>query len=145
MLFEDTVYGHTFTDARTDGRIHNRRQTKCDHKSLSCHYVTDELKMSRLYRKNDHKWSFFYIINTFLFVYNTFSVQLCLFVLRFYSPVNPMGSCRARSVYLTTRLLGRLSPLMFIFNPSLAKHNMCCLSKQCRSRSVSFWISTVCH
>ena len=35
-----------------------------------------------------------------------------LFVLRFYSgPVNPMGSCRARSIYLTTRLLGRLSPL----------------------------------
>ena len=34
-----------------------------------------------------------------------------LFVLRFYSPVNPMGSCRARSVYLTTRLLGMLSPL----------------------------------
>ena len=26
-----------------------------------------------------------------------------LFVLRFYGPVNPMGSCRARSVYLTTR------------------------------------------
>ena len=36
---------------------------------------------------------------------------VCLFVLRFYGPVNPMGSCRARSVYLTTRLLGRLSPL----------------------------------
>ena len=36
---------------------------------------------------------------------------LSLFVLRFYGPVNPMGSCRARSVYLTTRLLGRLSPL----------------------------------
>ena len=34
-----------------------------------------------------------------------------LFVLRFYGPVNPMGSCGARSVYLTTRLLGRLSPL----------------------------------
>ena len=34
-----------------------------------------------------------------------------LFVLRFYGPVNPMGSCRARSVYLTTRLLGKLSPL----------------------------------
>ena len=33
------------------------------------------------------------------------------FVLRFYGPVNPMGSCRARSVYLTTPLLGRLSPL----------------------------------
>ena len=25
----------------------------------------------------------------------------CLFVLRFYSPVKPMGSCRARSIYLT--------------------------------------------
>ena len=36
---------------------------------------------------------------------------VCLFVLRFYGPVNPMGSCRARSVYLTTRLLGRLSSL----------------------------------
>ena len=36
--------------------------------------------------------------------------RLILFVLRFYGPVNPMGSCRARSVYLTTRLLGRLSP-----------------------------------
>ena len=36
-----------------------------------------------------------------------------LFVLRFYGPVNPMGSCRARSVYLTTRLLGRLQ-LLFI-------------------------------
>ena len=34
-----------------------------------------------------------------------------LFVLRFYGPVNPMVSCRARSLYLTTRLLGRLSPL----------------------------------
>ena len=34
-----------------------------------------------------------------------------LFVLRFYGPVNPIGSCRARSVYLTTYFLGRLSPL----------------------------------
>ena len=36
---------------------------------------------------------------------------VCLFVLRFYGPVNPMGSYRVRSVYLTTLLLGRLSPL----------------------------------
>ena len=36
---------------------------------------------------------------------------VCLFVLRFYGPVNPMGSCRAWSVYLTTHLLGRLSLL----------------------------------
>ena len=46
---------------------------------------------------------------------DTFSLWcICyLFVLRFYGPVNPMGSCRARSVYLhvATRLLGRLSPL----------------------------------
>ena len=43
--------------------------------------------------------------------YPFLSVAMCLFVLRFYGPVNPTGSCRARSVYLTTRLLGRLSPL----------------------------------
>ena len=36
---------------------------------------------------------------------------VCLFVLRFYGPVNPVGSCRAWSVYLITRLLGRISPL----------------------------------
>ena len=34
-----------------------------------------------------------------------------MFLLRFYGPVNPMRSCRARSVYQTTCLLGRLSPL----------------------------------
>ena len=38
-------------------------------------------------------------------------LQWMMFVLRFYGPVNPMGSCRARSVYLATHLLGRLSPL----------------------------------
>ena len=43
-------------------------------------------------------------------VTKTYTVDI-LFVLRFYGPVNPVGSCRARSVYLTTRLLGRLSPL----------------------------------
>ena len=40
----------------------------------------------------------------------------CLFsgnfvCVEFYGPVNPMGSCQVRSVYLTTRLLGRFSPL----------------------------------
>ena len=35
----------------------------------------------------------------------------CLFLLRFHGPVNPTGSCRARSVYLTKLLLDRLSPL----------------------------------
>ena len=43
--------------------------------------------------------------------FSSFPQYFCLFVLRFYGPVNPMGSCRARSVYLTTRLLGWLSPL----------------------------------
>ena len=69
------------------------------------------------------------IVIVFLFIYLLFFViitscscicpfnpcllqkRLYLFVLRFYGPVNPMGSCRARSVYLTTHLLGRLSPL----------------------------------
>ena len=36
---------------------------------------------------------------------------VCLFMLRFYGPVNTMGSCQVRSVYLTTRLMGRLCPL----------------------------------
>ena len=38
-------------------------------------------------------------------------IHVNLFVLRFYGPVNPMGSYPVRSIYLTTRLLGRLSPL----------------------------------
>ena len=40
---------------------------------------------------------------------NTYFCLICLFVLRFYGPFNPVGSCRVQSVYLTTRLLGRLS------------------------------------
>ena len=40
----------------------------------------------------------------------------CLFVLRFYNPVNPMGSCRAQSVYLTTRLLSRLKTARWVAN-----------------------------
>ena len=39
------------------------------------------------------------------------NLSVCLFLLRFYGQVNPMVSCRARSVYLTTLLLGRLIPL----------------------------------
>ena len=31
-----------------------------------------------------------------------FRPVVCLFVLRFYSPVNPMGPCQAWSVYPTT-------------------------------------------
>ena len=47
-----------------------------------------------------------------IFIHQFIMIQcLSLFVLRFYGPNNPMGSCRARSVYLTTRLLGRHSPL----------------------------------
>ena len=43
---------------------------------------------------------------------------VCLFVLKFYGPVNPMWSCRARSVYLTTRLLGRrLTSIVHILSP----------------------------
>ena len=41
---------------------------------------------------------------------NCNSKDFCLFVLRFYSPVNLMGSCQARSIYLTTHSLGRLNP-----------------------------------
>ena len=40
-----------------------------------------------------------------------FMLSSAEFVLRFYGPVNQLGSCRARSVYLTSLLLGRFSPL----------------------------------
>ena len=42
---------------------------------------------------------------------DTFYSAQCLFELRFYGPVNPMGSCRPRLVYLNTLLPGRFSPL----------------------------------
>ena len=47
--------------------------------------------------------------------YREASIMICIvlwdmFVLRFYGPVNPIGSCWAQSVYLTIHLLGRLSP-----------------------------------
>ena len=51
----------------------------------------------------------YFLLLTFFIIW--FPECFCLFVLRFYGPVNPVGSCRARSVYLTTCLLGRLSPL----------------------------------
>ena len=41
----------------------------------------------------------------FLFLHE--NILIC-FVLRFYCPVDPMGSCQAQSVYLATCLLGRL-------------------------------------
>ena len=45
------------------------------------------------------------------FCKNLICQGLFVFVLRFYGLFNPMGSCWAQSVYLPTRLLGRLSPL----------------------------------
>ena len=38
------------------------------------------------------------------------TIRSNLFVLRFYGPVNPVGSCREQSVSLTSLLLDRLSP-----------------------------------
>ena len=51
-------------------------------------------------------------LNRRVFVMTIYNCIDSLFVLRFYGPVNPMGSSWARSVYLTTRLLARLSPLV---------------------------------
>ena len=67
----------------------------------------------------EKSWIFYFSIKTYIVGWGAsneypkcmFSFLFFLFALRFYGPVNPMGSCRARSVYLTTRLLGRLSPL----------------------------------
>ena len=43
-----------------------------------------------------------------------FICGLFVFVLRFYGPVNPIGSFRAWSVYLTTLLQGRHSPVSIV-------------------------------
>ena len=45
------------------------------------------------------------------------------FVLRFYGPVNSLGSCRVWSVCLTTLFLGRHSPLSVELIPYKAKYN----------------------
>ena len=46
-----------------------------------------------------------------LYLPQYFKNTFVLFVLRFYDTLNRIGSCWARPVYLTTLLLGRLSPL----------------------------------
>ena len=78
-------------------------------------YVREDKKKKKIYKKQQQHFMFvswariyFYILAQISLAKNTIWF---LFVLRFYGPVNPMGSCRARSVYLTTRLLGRHSPL----------------------------------
>ena len=53
----------------------------------------------------------FFPIRVDLFSEGTYEQESILFVLRFYGPVNLLGSCRARPVYLTAHLLGRLGPL----------------------------------
>ena len=50
--------------------------------------------------------SYLYMTRCLVLFYTSTKI---LFVLRFYSPFNPMGSCPAWSVYLTTCLLGRLT------------------------------------
>ena len=76
--------------------------------------------LNKLFNFNDYFQLFFARSYCYSFLNRCSQVCLCarildksysLFVLRFYGPVNPTGSCRARSVYLTTHLLGRLSPL----------------------------------
>ena len=52
-----------------------------------------------------------FVVVVLFFLLVVFFLFVCLFVLMFYGLVNPIGSCRAWSVYLTTCLLGRLSPL----------------------------------
>ena len=66
-------------------------------------------------------------------------LHLILFVLKFYGPVNPMGSCRARSVYLTTRLLGSSG------GTSVGNHNRSSVGIGCCCRCdfpiiIGFWI-----
>ena len=83
-------------------------------------------------------------INNFSCYVNCMCV--CLFVQRFYGPVNPMESCRAWSVYLTTRLLGRLIPLTSIVHILSPETDNCpsWISRRERMRveNISWSIST---
>ena len=63
----------------------------------------------QLSRDVSPKWGDKILLKFMDCAYQNNSDDCGLFVLRFYGPVNPMGSCRVRSVYLTTRLLDRLS------------------------------------
>ena len=61
------------------------------------------------------------------------------------------GPCDPKSGALFTRQPGRFWTYFYPFNPSLAEHDMPCLSKQCKSRSVGFfrsqliWTCTICQ
>ena len=62
------------------------------------------------------------LVNTHLNICPRGLKKICLFVLRFYGPVNPMGSCQAQSVYLTTRYWAgldskRLTSIVHILSP----------------------------
>ena len=52
---------------------------------------------------------------------NIYGKYCIVFVLRFYSPVTPIGSCKVWSVYLTKLFLGMLSPItktcLYNFDP----------------------------
>ena len=70
------------------------------------------LKDVRAIGSTVYRWQFRGIVSDIATNVVGGSKLMCfLIVLRFYGPVNPKGSCRPRSVYLTTHLLGRLSPL----------------------------------
>ena len=80
--------------------------------TLFAHKIQIKICLSyRIFRQSRHKGYLLKLYKTHEVVPMTISLCVCLFVLRFYGPVNPVVSCRARSVYLYTRLLVRLSPL----------------------------------
>ena len=74
-------------------------------------FILPRQHICRMYPIKAHSVILYILFSLQFYFFHHFDCQVLLFVLRFYGPVNPMGSCRARSVYLTTRLLGRLSPL----------------------------------
>ena len=74
--------------------------------------LTELLNLTNLmWKKFGSKWFLFRVYPFSEATWSAGKQTGSLFVLRFYGPVNPMGSCWAWSVYLTTCLLGRLSPL----------------------------------
>ena len=78
---------------------------RCPHESFILEFIC------RLWKENNKTWLTYTCFTSSQLSHSSIQYKSNLFVLMFYGTANPVGSCRARSVYLTTRLMGRLSPL----------------------------------
>ena len=106
-------------------------------------YVT--LKM-QLHHQPTRFLSVFFFLLIFLFYFWANKAWHLVWILCLAENSHEMSICKGCSLKQKKN-----NNMKIKFNPSLAEHDMPCLSKQCRSRSVGFWrsrliwICTVCH